>query len=753
MDRKSGLAAALAAFLMVAPGGAQTVKAGSGAYWLSGQGGDRDVPPAPMRTDELRKTAAQTNQWYSCLIFGKSPEVIFAQPLTFKTSAAGLELSLPVKQVLATERKDTEIHYPHADPVVIGPVAFAPGPARLARAGDWSIEIDQSKGEDRMRTTIAHGSPFAYLHISRGDVRVGLPEAGLRLPSEDARVLALTVKGRTYAFFAPTGARWEPSGAQAWIARMPAGRDYLSAAALPDDQPATLALFTQHAYAFLEDTRVAWQFDPAASSVETRFETVTRTQEGPEATPLLGLYPHQWAGNASIQNQLASGYDTLRGRIRILAAGGFKTTSTYTGILPWWPGIKDSPRLGELKDLLRKDKSRARPMMLEIGTGPYWQGKGLQRIVEVMNVAEQQGDLEGRDELLKLLKGRVEAWFSGTDRKTYFRYTRTLGTVVAYPEEYFGVEQVNDHHFHYGYWINAMAEIALRDPAWAARDKWGGMVDLLVKDIATPRRGGADFPFLRNFDPYESHSWASGIGLGPFGNNQESSSEAVNAWAGLILWAQVNGDPALRDLGIWLYTSEIKGIQTYWFDLGHQVLPPEYRNTEVSMLFGGKFAHNTWWTDEPRQIKGINLLPLTTASMYLGQDPAFVKRSLAELPAQSAAWAKTARRAAPDPDIWQDVFAEYLALADPAAGLARWDRWGSVEFGDSRSHALHWLLSLQRMGTPDLTVTADTPLYGVFRKPDGTRTHLAYNAGAAPLAVAFSDGVRIEVPPHAMAEK
>ena len=54
MDRKSGLAAALAAFLMVAPGGAQTVKAGSGAYWLSGQGGDRDVPPAPMRTDELR---------------------------------------------------------------------------------------------------------------------------------------------------------------------------------------------------------------------------------------------------------------------------------------------------------------------------------------------------------------------------------------------------------------------------------------------------------------------------------------------------------------------------------------------------------------------------------------------------------------------------------------------------------------------------------------------------------------------------
>ena len=28
-------------------------------------------------------------------------------------------------------------------------------------------------------------------------------------------------------------------------------------------------------------------------------------------------------------------------------------------------------------------------------------------------------------------------------------------------------------------------------------------------------------------------------------------------------------------------------------------------------------------------------------------------------------------------DIWQDIFAKYLALADPAAGLAQWDRtWG-----------------------------------------------------------------------------
>ena len=747
------LANACLAFLVSVIGAAQTVKVGTGAYWLQAQGSDKDVPAAPMRTEALLKTAAQTSQWYSTLIFNQVPEVIFAQPLTFRPVAAGLEMCLPAKTVVPTERKDTEIHYPHLDPVLIGPVAFSPGPARLAKVGDWSIDIDLSRGSDRMWATIAHGSPYTYVHISRGDLRVSLAGTGTEVvPTLDPRVLVLKVNGRSYAFFGPTGVRWEQTSDRQWVAHMPPGRDYLSAAGLPDDQPATLERFTRHAYAFLEDTRVAWHYDPVSSTVETRFEAVARNQEGPETTPLLGLYPHQWHANASVQSGLGPGFDTLRGRIRLLAANGFRTTATYTGFVPWWPGVKNAPRLSELGEVLKTDLRKARPMMLEIGNGPYWQGKGLQRIVQLMNVAEQQGDLEARDALLKLLKGRVESWFSGQDRKTYFRYTKTLGTLVAYPEEYFSVEQVNDHHFHYGYWIFAMAEIALRDPAWASKDKWGGLVDVMIADIATPVRGGSEFPFLRNFDPYEGHSWASGIGLGPFGNNQESSSEAVNAWAGLILWGEVTGNKALRDLGVWLYTSEVKGIQTYWFDLDHLVLPPEYRNSEVSMVFGGKYAHNTWWTDEPRQIKGINLLPLTTASLYLGRDPLFIKRSLEELPAQSAAWATRGRRPDP-PDIWQDVFAQYLALADPATGLAQWNRWGAVELGDTRSHALHWLLSLQRMGVPDFTVTADTTLFSVFRKPDGTRTYLAFNAGATPLQVHFSDGVQLDVPPHALAER
>jgi hypothetical protein len=180
------------------------------------------------------------------------------------------------------------------------------------------------------------------------------------------------------------------------------------------------------------------------------------------------------------------------------------------------------------------------------------------------------------------------------------------------------------------------------------------------------------------------------------------------------------------------------------------VLAPEYKNVEVSMLFGGKYAHNTWWTDEPRQIKGINMLPITTVSNYLGRDPSYVKRNMAALKEETAIYNSRLKQAKP-PDIWQDIFAKYTALADPAQGLASWDRWGAIELGHTRTHTLHYLLSLQQMGPPDFSITADTPLYSVFKRADGKRTYLAFNATQAPIQVRFSDGKVLDVAPGKLA--
>ena len=743
---------------MVIPQAAQaqtpTARVGAGAYLLKPQGSDPAAPAAPYRSGAMAQRAVPTNQWYSSVLFSDKPEPVYAQPLSLRPVGTGFEVALPRKAIVPTERKDVEVHYSHQQALLVGAIAqdHAPAaPATVSNASDWAVDLNLSRAGTELRVTVAHGSPYAAFEVNRGNLRVRLPAPGERiLTPEDHRILALRIAGTAYAAFGPTGVRWEQVSPTEWIAHMPDGKGYLSVAGLPDEQSSTLALLSRHAYAYLQDTRVSWQYDRPASRVVTTFHTAVRTLEGPDVGPLLALYPHHWHNNPAVADRLGPAYDTVRGPLKLLSARSFEVVTPFRGFVPYWPALPAQARLDDLKDVMKIDVRNARRMMLEIGNGSYWQGKGLQRITKLLDVVEAQGDKEARQQLLQLLQKRIESWFSGESSKTYFHLDSTLGTVLAYPEEYFSIEQMNDHHFHYGYWIRAMAEIALRDPAWAAKDRWGGMVDLLVADIATSQRGRKDFPFLRNFDVYEGHSWASGNGMNPWGNNQESSSEAINAWAGLILWAEVTGNTSLRDLGVYLYTSEIEAISYYWFDIHRLVFAPEYRSAEVSMVFGGKYAHNTWWIDEPRQIKGINLLPITTASAYLARDPAFVKRSVATLPEETRQYESRGRRADP-PDIWQDLFAKYLALADPQAGLNAWNRWGAVEFGDSRTHTLHFILSLQSMGPPDLSVGADTPLHAVFKQADGSRTYMAYNASSSPISVRFTDGQVLEAPAHKLA--
>jgi hypothetical protein len=126
------------------------------------------------------------------------------------------------------------------------------------------------------------------------------------------------------------------------------------------------------------------------------------------------------------------------------------------------------------------------------------------------------------------------------------------------------------------------------------------------------------------------------------------------------------------------------------------------------------------------------------------------KRSLATLPEDTRIYESRGKRANPT-DMWQDLFAKYMALTDPAAGLKMWDRWGAVELGDTRTHTLHFMLSLEQMGPPDFSVTADHVLQSVFKRADGQRTYLAYNTANTPRTVKFSDGQVMQVPPRSLA--
>ncbi len=720
------------------------------------------VPPeAKGRTAEQRLQAAPTNQWYSSVLFGTWSQVLHAHPATYRAGPDGFEIGYPHRVAAVAGRHGVDITYPHHPALTLRPTAFRPVDSRLAGHGDFSatIRLADAAGS-ALDATVVHGSPFSYYTLSRGDLQVQLAaDARACAVGAGAEVLCVVADGRRFAVFAPPGTAWTERDTRHPTLHFASDARFVSVALLPDTgsdgDAAFTALLTSvqtHAYAFVTDSQVHWHYDAEQSRVDTDFVVTVQPQIAGATIPLLGLYPHQ-AQHLPPGQAIAAdspSYDSIRGPIRTVASSHFRVSYPWQGILPYWGPLQTDGDRERLAGVLGGDAARARNLFSQqIGHGTYWYGKALSAVAELMCVAEQADNTSLRDQELTTLRERFETWFRGDNASSYFVQNQGLGTVIGYPDEYGSVAHMNDHHFHYGYWIHAAAELALRDPAWAAPDHWGGMVNLLAADIATPERGRSDFPFVRNFDAYEGHSWASGDADSADGNNQESSSEAVNAWAGLILWGEATGNLPLRDLGIWLYTTETQAIATYWFDTEQRLFPPEYGGRPVAaQVFGGRYAYNTWWTEEPRQIQGINLIPITAASLYLGRDAAYVRRFAAALPQEVKAYqAKGGSDGTPD-DIWQDIHASFLALADPAQALAQWRPRGTSELGETRSHTLFWLLSLQEMGTPDFSVHANTALYGVFRLGTGRRTYLAYNAGNAALDVRFSDGQTLTVAPH-----
>lgn len=739
--------------------------AGRGAYYAKAKGSlgpDERPPVAEYRSGDALGTAVPTNQWYSSLMFERWSYPIHAHPMTYRASEQGFEIGLPDRRAVSPDAIQREIRYPHVAAIVVSPLDFKPQDARLAQFSDWLIRVRMGTSDGRaLSATVLHGSPFSYFECTGGEVRFRLAVkpgviADPQAPAGEPRVLALTVAGHAYGVFAPTGATWRWTSPTEVVLHLPARARYFAVAGLPDPSPATVRDFLAVAYAFPTGTRADWSYDERTSTVRTTFRVETVAREGGNLTTFMGLYPHHWS--AAVPRPASKyGYDSVRGPIRLIAGNSFAVERVYHGFVPRWAGLEDPAHRAAVDDLLDADVARSDDLLVpRYGAGTYWTGKALGASAQLLSVAEAQGRTAARDELLAKLERRFESWFDGR-HPAYFVEDATLGTFVGLPQEFHSYQSMNDHHFHYGYWLMGAAHVALRDPAWAAPDQWGGMVGKLIADIATDERGRPDFPFLRNFDTYEGHSWAAGTAAGEpafdAGNNQESSSEAVNAWAGLILWGEATGNRRLRDLGVYLYTTEIASVHQYWFDLDHQVLGPDFGKPFAVQVFGGKFAYNTWWTEEPHQMYGINMLPLTPASTYLGADPGYLRSIFAQLPAEEQHYQRDGIHPS-DPlpaDLWQDALAACLALADPDAALARWNEQGSVESGETRSHTLYWILSLKEMGAPDFSVTADTPLYAVFKDSKNARTYLAYNARDTARRVSFSNGKVLEVPPHSLA--
>ncbi|WP_182876124.1 glycosyl hydrolase [Microbispora sp. H10670] len=726
--------------LPATPAGAATVPVGAGGYTTdlpagaSGPANSDGAPVTPKVTSNVTRKVP-TNDWWSSLAFQRyagNPysENMYGHPLAFHAVAGGLEVSYPTTPLISADGRQYE--FPHARDLTLGVTGLNSPDTRVDDWSDWTVTPYWSDGARSLRATIGHGLPYVYATPSGGDARVAFV-ATPTVWADRGNVLGVTVNGHHYGIFGPSGTDWSLGGTVATDAL--GGRNYFSVAVLPDASASTLDLFAKYAFSFVTGTRVTWSYDEAAARLTTTYTATTAAREGTQTGTLLALYRHQWLATSSPLTSYT--YVSPRGTMKLREGTSFTTAQTFHGVLPSLPdlGAYDRTRLG---DYVRQEANAADPW--KGATDTYWTGKALGRLAQLVPIADQLGDTASRDRLLGLLKGELESWFTAGGAEQ-FRYDSTWGVLTGYPASYGSDTEVNDHHFHYGYYLMAAATVARYDAAWAA--SWAPMAKLLAADANNWDRSETRFPFLRNFDPYAGNGWASGHQGFAAGNNEESSSEAMNFAAGAILLGAATGDTALRDLGVYLHTTQTSAIAQYWFDKDDAVFPAGFRHDTAGMIWGSGAAYSTWWTANPEEIHGINALPVTGGSLYHGLYQADVKQNLAEMEAGNGGPAVE----------WKDVIWEFRALADPAAAKSAWDAGYTTltpEPGESLAHVYHWIYNLARLGVVDPGVTADSPTAAVFVN-GSARTYVAHNFGSSARVVTFSDGRTLTVPARSTA--
>jgi endo-1,3(4)-beta-glucanase len=389
------------------------------------------------------------------------------------------------------------------------------------------------------------------------------------------------------------------------------------------------------------------------------------------APTLFGALPD--ADVAGAPTDLA--YDTLYGEVRLRSGTTFTRSTpaiTETASLDL-SGLSANSR-ATLRTQVRLDTAATK----FTATDTYDAGKQLYRAATLRQLAVQLGMTAEAATLRRTLIAQFDLWLdpAGCAKRTVrcFVYDPVLGGIVGQTPAY-GSDEFNDHHFDYGYFLAAIGMLAATDPALV--DRYRTVADLLALDIASPVETAA-FPRLRVFDAYSGHSWASGTAQFQDGNNQESVSEAVNAWNGLALWATASGNPDLLDQARWMLSLETESADDLWLSPD---LPPGFTAPFVAINWAGKRDYATFFDATPSAILGIELIPMSPATAFL-PDPKRAKKlvdgvmtaPLTELPL-----------------VDYDVMLEATADPELAAKWAALLPDTSIDSADSRSYLLAWI--------------------------------------------------------------
>jgi endoglucanase Acf2 len=721
---------------------AQTVSVGSGSYTSSFPGTDiagrNGYPPgSPQVSGNAMGKPVPTNDWWSLLIKDNHAANLFNYPLGLQTKNEGLVVSYIPWGV-----------YGDQVPVVVGVESLNASQATVSDYSDWLVTMDWNDGTHNLQATAGIGMPFLYFTKGSNDVAKVTVNAGTVTISNEMLLIADAASGADFVVYAPSGSTWQKNGNS--YASTLNGKEYWSMAMLPlttTDIPAMADAYKAYAYVFPTNTTTSWSYNESNSVLRTDFAVQTEVKEGSSTDLLLGLLPHQWANLAADSPQpLGDSYPSVRGELKTLTGNAFSVENTFKGILPTLPYLANYSEGFNPSDLAAKI-SQIENDGLATWTDSYNEGQVMNRLIQTARIADQMGDTEARDKMVATVKERLEDWLTYQSEEVafLFYYNSTWSAMLGYPAGHGQDTNINDHHFHWGYFIHAAAFMEQYEPGWAAQ--WGDMINLLVRDAASQDRNDVMFPFLRNFSPYAGHCWANGFASFPQGNDQESTSESMQFNSSLIHWGSITGNDAIRDLGIYLYTTEQTAIEEYWLDVYERNFKPDQPYSLVSRVWGNSYDNGTFWTADIAASYGIEMYPIHGGSLYLGHNTAYVQKLWNEITANTGILSNEE-----NPNLWHDVMWEYQAFIDPQGAIDLYNSYPdrTLKFGVSDAQTYHWLHNMNALGRVNSNITADYPMAVAFNN-NGDMTYVAHNYTNSSIVVAFSDGYELTVPPNQMA--
>jgi len=368
-------------------------------------------------------------------------------------------------------------------------------------------------------------------------------------------------------------------------------------------------------------------------------------------------------------------FSTIRGQMTGVVGTLWQLQYALSPVMRAAPTAVDPTHMADILSALNADKG-----FQPGASDSYDFGKSVGKGAELLLIAEALGQTAAANQLRTSIENVLGPWIMGKGVDTLV-YDTTWGGIVTgdgitNSANDYGNGVYNDHHFHYGYLIYAAGAVAKGDPAWATQYK--DYVTNLIRDIANPSTSDPYFPQFRMLDWYDGHSWASGVSPFDDGRNQESSSEAFNAWVGLTLWGDAIGDATITNLGRVMRAVEAASIQRYYhIRANSDIYPmPFAAKMGFGILWSDKADFSTWFGGDTAATYAIQMIPMTMACEEL-IDSGWIKD----------AW-PTFQSLTGD-DGWGGLISMTHAIIDPA------DAWtdlttAGVEVGNSRTNMLYW---------------------------------------------------------------